>query len=173
MLNTRDTAKIFKHYMGRYFVKPDPKLYVYFQKKFAEAEEQGKNTIYCHDTRFKLKQCGLAYLDYKGTYQQHTQIDSYDIVDAFLHLREDMYSRSFYDFPPSPLIIYHITGTTDNRKLFPLIKHIYNYRHMNNQKTLILSEENILKDLLTTERITPIVNISKVQDDIVDVDLGL
>lgn len=158
MLNKRETAQIFKHYMGQYFVKPDLEYYHYFQERFETAE----NAIYCYGTRYTLKQCGLAFLDYKENYKQHTQINSYELIDRFLHLGDNNKDLVFYDFPPSPLIIYHTIGTTDNKRLMPLIKHTLSYRELQKQKTVVLTELPI-KDVIL-DKITPVTDVSTIQD---------
>ena len=155
-LNTIDSLKIFKYYMKQYFIKPDKEVYHAFQ----ELIENSNNTCYCQGTRYGLLQCGLAYLDYKKTYMNHTQIFSYDILNAFLHLDDDQYSQVFYEYPSYPLVIYHPRGTTDNGRLMSLITHLYSYRHLMNYKTLILSERPI--KTLISDKITPITDLSSV-----------
>lgn len=156
MLSNVERAKIFKYYMGQYFVKPDKELYPEFQK----AIQNGYNTQYCYGTRHLLLQCGLAYLDLNKVYQRHTQIFSYDLLNSFLHLDEDQYSQIFYEYPEYPLVIYHPTGTTDNQRLLSLITHLYSYRSLQKQKTLILSENNILNQII--DKVTPITDLTQV-----------
>lgn len=165
-INNSNILKIFKHYMGQYFVKPDIQLYKLYQRTISETPN---NVLYCTGTRYVLHQCGLAYLDYQEAYKQHTQIYSYDLLNSFLHLTEDTYSQVFYEYPSYPLIIYHPTGTTDNQRLLSLITHVYSYRHLKNQKTLILSESNILNQII--DKVTPITDLSSIHlytDDLYD-----
>ena len=159
MLNNIEKAKVFKYYMKQYFVKPDLEVYTHFQEQIAKADKKDAFTCYCQGTRYVLQQCGLAYLDYKQTYLNHTQIFSYDILNAFLHLGENQQSEVFYEYPTSPLIIYHPRGTTDNSRLMSLITHLYSYRHLQECKTLILSERPI--KMMISDKITPIEDFSE------------
>jgi len=160
MLSNLEIAKVYKYYMKQYFVKPDIELYSEFQKRI----KKGELVQYCFGSRYTLLQCGLAYLDYEQTYKQHTQIFSYDILNAFLHLDEDQYSQVFYEYPTCPLVIYHPTATTNNLRLMSLITHLYSYRSLEKQKTLILSETSILPQII--DKITPITDLSGVGESI-------
>lgn len=156
MLSTQDKAKIFKHYMQQYFVKPEPYLYKAFQTEFKE----DYNVLYCYGDRYTLLQCGVAFLDYKENYKQHTQIYSYDLLNTFLDKSDTQYSQVFYEYPACPLVIYHPLGTTSNQRLMSLITHVYSYRNLKDQKTLILSECSILSTIM--DRVTPILDLSTI-----------
>ena len=157
MLSNTEKAKVFKYYLKQYFVKPDIEVY----KEFQEAIANAHNTCYCQGTRYALKQCGLAYLDYKQTFINHTQIYSYDLLNNFLHLGENTSEKEiFYEYPDCPLVVYHPRGTTDNNRLMSLITHLISYRDLNKQKTLILSERAI-KGVIS-DTITPITDLSNI-----------
>ena len=143
-MNKELQRKYFEYYFKQYFVPVDKNTLENYSQKFS----QDFNVFYLYGNRKELLRVGFCFLAHNHNYKDCFKMMGYDLVEFFLdHMNEIQNSQTFYDIPEKNLIIHHLAGTTSNVKLVSLIKHVMSFRAVAQQKTLILTEEDIWNEI--------------------------
>ena len=128
--------KIFKSYLGAFYVPLSKEDILFFESQFRELKTQ---MVYCPDRKVLYK-LGACFLLAFGR-QRYDILSTSDLLENYLHLRDSEDSFSRLDVPF--LFLIHFAGSHVVKRTGEFIVSITHQRQLSDKITIVLMEQHI------------------------------